>query len=99
VPLWFCAWWATGFAPGGDVSLLDPTSAHISQILGIAGFVFVTPAYTCALLLSWLHVPADVPFSLVYWLAAVISVPAVWGTLIYVCVQLYRHVRFSRQNA
>jgi hypothetical protein len=92
LPVWFCAWWATGLPPGGDASELDPTSDRISQILGIAGFVFISPAYACAVLLSWLHVPSGVLFSLVYWLAAVVSVPAVWGTVIYGSVQLYRHV-------
>ena len=99
VPIWFCLWWFIGFPPGGDASELDPISARISQFLGISGFVFISPAYACAVLLSWLHVPSDVPFGLIYWLAAVISVPAVWGTVIYLLVQLYRHVRLSRRNA
>ncbi|MEY2505080.1 MAG: hypothetical protein QOG27_1360 [Verrucomicrobiota bacterium] len=38
----------------------------------------------------------EMPFDLLYWLAAVGSVPAVWGTVIYFVVQLYRWVRLAR---
>jgi hypothetical protein len=98
VPIWFCAWWFIGFPPGGDASELDPTSDRISQILGISGFVFLSPAYASAKLLQLAHVPSDPLFGLLYFGAGIISVPAFWGTLIYLLVQLYRHVRLSRQQ-
>jgi len=93
LPIWFCAWWFIGFPPGGDASELDPASDRISQILGISGFVFLSPAYASAKLLQFAHVPSDPLFDLVYFLAGIISVP----TFIYLVVQLYRHVRLPRQ--
>lgn len=98
VPIWFCAWWFIGFPPGGDASELDATSANISRILGISGFVFVSPAYFCFQVLAFLHIRPDVPFGVVYVLAAVISVPAFWGALAYSLVQISRHARLSHHN-
>ena len=97
LPIWFCAWWFIGFPPGGDASELDPASDRISQILGISGFVFLSPAYASAKLLQFAHVPSDPLFDLVYFLAGIISVPTFWGAVIYLVVQLYRHVRLPRQ--
>ena len=96
LPVWFCLWFSIGFPPGGDASELDPTSARISQILGLTGFVVISPAYASSVLLGWLHVPSGVPFGALYWVAAVLSVPTVWGTVIYLFVQLYRRVRLRR---
>ena len=98
VPIWFCLWWFIGFPPGGDASELGPTSAGISQILGVIGFVFVSPAYLCFQVLAFLHIPSDVPFGLLYVLAAVISVPAFWGALVYSLVHFYRHARLSHHK-
>ena len=98
VPAWFCLWWFIGFPPGGDASELDATSARISQILGIIGVAFVSPAYLCFQALAFLHVPSDAPFGLLYVLAAIISVPAFWGAVIYLAVQFYRHARLSHHK-
>jgi hypothetical protein len=93
LPVWFLAWLAVGFPPGGDASELGPLANRITQILGISGFVFLSPAYASTKLLEFAHVPSGLVFDLLYFLAGVISVPAVWGVVIYLLVQLYRCVR------
>jgi hypothetical protein len=93
LPVWILAWLAVGLPPGGDASELDPMANRITQILGISGFVFLSPAYACAKLLEFAHVPSGVLFDLLYFLAGVISVPAFWGVIIYLLVQLYRRLR------
>jgi hypothetical protein len=97
-PIASCAWWFIGFPPGGDASELDPVSDRTSQIIGISGFVFLSPAYASAKLLALAHVPADPRFGLVYLLAGIISVPLFWGTVIYLLVQFYRHVCLRREK-
>ena len=91
LPLAFCAWWFIGFGPGGENP--DPSSERISGIIGISGMVFLTPAFACANLLEFAHVPADPLFGLLYFLAGIISVPLFWGIVIYCLVQLYRRIR------
>jgi hypothetical protein len=98
VPIWFCFWWFIGFPPGGNAPELDATSARVAQILGIIGFVFVSPAYLCFQVLEFLHIPSEVPFGLLYVLAAILSVPAFWGTLAYFVGQSYRHARLSHHR-
>jgi hypothetical protein len=93
VPIWFCAWWFTGLHPGEEA---HPTADLICGMIGIPGFVFLSPGFASMKLLATAHVPFSVPFSLLYWLAAFITVPAFWGTLIYSLVQLSRHFRVSR---
>jgi hypothetical protein len=91
LPIAFCAWWFIGFGPGGEAP--DPTSERISGIIGISGFVFVSPACLSAKLLAFAHVPADPLFGLVYLVVAVVSVPAFWGTVIYLVVQFFGYLR------
>jgi hypothetical protein len=94
-PVGLCAWWSIGFH---QPDTPNPTGDRISQIIGIAGIIFISPGYAAAKLLALAHVPSDEPFSVLYWLAGVISVPAFWGTLIYFIVQLYRHARLAREK-
>jgi|ERR1043166_3029155 hypothetical protein len=95
VPVWFCAWWLTGFHPGPE---RHPTGDLICGIVAIPGFVFLSPAYASVKFLAFLHVPADPLFGLLYFISAIVSVPLFWGAVTYSLVQLYCYFRRPRQR-
>jgi hypothetical protein len=96
LPLWFAAWWFIGFPPGGDASLLDPTTVRIDQILGISLHAVLAPA---RLLLARTPLFPSTTFgTATYWFATLVLVAIFWGTLIYIFIQFYRYARLRHQK-
>jgi len=95
VPLWFAGWWNLG-SPSGDLGL-DPSGDRRAGVIGLIGFVFISPGYFAVKLLRVLHIPS-LAFGTLDWLLAFIFVPLFWGTLLYCIVQFIRYARRSRHK-
>ena len=96
VQLWFAGWWNLG-SPIGEPGL-DPSGDRWAGVVGMIGFVFISPGYFAVKLLRFLHIPT-IAFGTLDWLIAFISVPLFWGTLLYCIVQLVRYVRILLKEA
>ena len=92
LPIWFAGWWNLG-SPIGEPGL-DPRGDRWASVVGIVGFVFISPGFFAVKLLRFLHIPSFA-FGTFDWLLAFVSVPLFWGTLLYFLVQLVRYRRTS----